>query len=107
MLHNFSFPKSPHPVNKGPPIIAATLNYCDIMNNPFEFYCQEYEKELAEISQIFLRIIPKYVPEFGKGKFNWSMGKCDQKIRIGRYSPAFALYVGIKNDGFMDKQQFE
>lgn len=25
-------------------ITVATLNYCDIMNNPFEFYCQEHEK---------------------------------------------------------------
>ena len=35
------------------------------------------------------------------------MGKIDQKIRIGRYSPAFALYVGIKNDGFMTQEEFE
>lgn len=26
------------------PIVVATLNYCDIMNNPFEFYCQDFEK---------------------------------------------------------------
>lgn len=32
------------PPREKKPIIVATLNYCDIMNNPFEFYCQEYEK---------------------------------------------------------------
>ena len=35
------------------------------------------------------------------------MGKIDQKIRVGRYSPAFALYVGVKNDGFMSREEFD
>lgn len=34
------------------PLQIATLNYCGIMNSPFEFYCHELEKELKEISEI-------------------------------------------------------
>ena len=45
----------------------------------------------------------QYFKDFDKKKFKWQMGKIDQKIRIGRYSPAFALYVGVKNDGFMTR----
>ena len=88
-------------------ITVATLNYCDIMNNLFEFYCQEYERELTCISDLFVQIIPTYIPDFNKDKLKWPLGKVDQKIRIGRYSPAFALYVGVKNDGFMNKEEFE
>jgi hypothetical protein len=25
---------------------VATLNYCGIMNSPFEFYCPDFEREL-------------------------------------------------------------
>lgn len=27
-------------------LTVACLNYCGIMNSPFEFYCEEFEKEL-------------------------------------------------------------
>lgn len=27
-------------------ITVATLNYCGVMNSPFEFYCEEYQNEL-------------------------------------------------------------
>lgn len=88
------------------PLTVATLNYCDIMNNPFEFYCQDFQEDLAHISEVYLRLLPTYFPNFDKNKFAWKMGKIDQKIRVGRYSPAFALYVGIKNDGFMTREEF-
>ena len=85
----------------------ATLNYCDIMNNPFEFYCDDFKKELSEISVTFVKILSQYIPNFDDKKFMWEMGKIDQKIRIGRYSPSFSLYVGIENDGFLNREQFE
>ena len=94
-------------MDKNRTIKVATLNYCDIMNNPFEFYCDDFAKELTEISDTFQRILPIYFPNFDKAKFKWDMGKIDQKIRVGRYSPCFALFVGIKNDGFMNRQEFE
>lgn len=35
------------------------------------------------------------------------MGKIDQKVRIGRYSPAFSLNVGIGHDRFLTREEFE
>jgi len=52
-------------------LTVATLNYCGIMNNPYEFYCEDIELELKEISNIFLGLIPKYIPNFEKEKFKW------------------------------------
>lgn len=31
-------------------LTVATLNYCGIMNSPFEFYCDDFYTELTEIS---------------------------------------------------------
>ena len=31
-------------------LTVATLNYCGIMNSPFEFYCDDFYTELSEIS---------------------------------------------------------
>ena len=87
-------------------LIIATLNYCDIMNNPFEFYCQEFQKELEQLSDIFVSLIPNYLP-FTSTTFAWKMGKIDQKIRIGRYSPAFDPEAGIQHDRFVSRQEFE
>jgi hypothetical protein len=70
-------------------LIVATLNYCGIMNSPFEFYCAEYQNELQKISEIFTSLLPKYIPNFVKEKFVWEMGKIDVKFRVGRYSPMF------------------
>lgn len=41
-------------------LIVATLNYCGIMNSPFEFYCNDYEQELKDIGACFLSILPLY-----------------------------------------------
>lgn len=32
-------------------LTVATLNYCGIMNSPFEFYCDDYLTELKDISK--------------------------------------------------------
>lgn len=32
-------------------ITVANLNYCGIMNSPFEFYCDDYLTELKDISK--------------------------------------------------------
>lgn len=34
------------------------------------------------------------------------MGKIDLKVRVGRYSPMFALDVGIEKNKFINKEQF-
>jgi hypothetical protein len=65
------------------------------MNSPFEFFCEEFKKELSEISEIFLKLIPMYFHDFAKDKFKWEMGKIDVKLRVGRYSPMFRVDVGI------------
>lgn len=31
-------------------LVVVTLNYCGIMNNPFEFYCAEFARELETLS---------------------------------------------------------
>lgn len=32
-------------------LTVATLNYCGIMNSPYEFYCDDYLTELKDISK--------------------------------------------------------
>lgn len=32
---------------------VATLNYCGIMNSPYEFYCADYKDELEVIGERF------------------------------------------------------
>lgn len=65
------------------------------MNNPFEFYCQDYGPQLAAISSIFESLLPIYFPHFHRETFKWGMGKIDVKVRTGRYSPLFSPQVGI------------
>jgi hypothetical protein len=49
---------------------VLTLNYCGIMNNPFEFYSQSMGTELAAISQIFDDLVHFYFKlEKGSNKF--------------------------------------
>lgn len=86
-------------------LTVATLNYCGIMNSPFEFYCDDYLTELKDISKEFLELIPIYFPQFDKSNFAWNMGKVDQKIRT-RYSPMFYLMVGIENNKFQSREAF-
>jgi hypothetical protein len=76
-------------------LFVGSLNYCSIMNSPFEFYCQDLGEELHEISNIFSTLIPQYVPNFNQNSFKWGMGKIDVKVRTERYSPLFKLGVGI------------
>jgi hypothetical protein len=37
---------------------VATLNYCGIMNSPFEFYCEDYLTELKDVSNEFIKLLP-------------------------------------------------
>lgn len=99
--------KAPEDILNKKTLTVATLNYCGIMNSPFEFYCEEYEPELKEISSIFLSLIPRYVPTFNKEKFKWEMGKIDLKVRVGRYSPMFKVDIGIENGKFVNRVDFE
>jgi len=36
-------------INPNKILTVATLNYCGIMNSPFEFYCDDYMDILKEI----------------------------------------------------------
>lgn len=76
------------------------------MNSPFEFYCQDLEKELAQISSIFASLIPQYVPDFDQESFKWGMGKIDVKVRAERYSPLFSLSAGIEEGHFVTRERF-
>jgi hypothetical protein len=35
------------------------------------------------------------------------MGKVEQKVRLGRYSPSFDLNVGIEGNRFLSRKEFE
>ena len=84
-------------------LTIATLNYCGIMNSPFEFYCDDYLTELKDISKEFVELLPTYFKDFDKATFKWNMGKIDLKFR-NRYSPMFSMRAGIdENDNFMSK----
>ena len=72
-------------------ISVATLNYCGIMYSPFEFYSEEYKNDLENISNIFVRLLPNYIPDFNPKEFKWTMGKLELKLKLGRYSPMFHL----------------
>lgn len=106
-VNNSGESKTPENLLDKKTLTVATLNYCGIMNSPYEFYCEEIELELKEISAIFLALLPKYFPNFNKEKFKWEMGKVDVKIRIGRYSPMFKVDVGIENGKFLSKADFD
>ena len=94
-------------VDSGNMLTVATLNYCGIMNSPFEFYCDDYLTQLKQIGQQFVELLPKYFPEFDKKTFKWNMGKIDLKYR-NRYSPMFIINAGIKEDKtFMTQEEFE
>ena len=86
-------------------LTVATLNYCGIMNSPFEFYCDDYLTELKDISKQFVNVIPRYFPTFNKTNFKWEMGKIDLKFRT-RYSPMFYLTSGIENHKFVSEETF-
>jgi hypothetical protein len=78
---------------------VLTLNYCGIMNNPFEFYSQSNWAELSEISKIFDELLRAHYKFEPGTKWKWQMGKVEQKVRIGRYSPSFDATVGIHESG--------
>ncbi len=103
---NSSDAKMPEDITSKKFLTVATLNYCGIMNSPFEFYCEQFENQLKQISKIFEGLLPQYFPKFSKDKFKWEMGKVDVKIRVGRYSPMFTLDVGIENNKFINRQEF-
>ena len=105
-VNNSEKSKAPEDILSKRTLTVATLNYCGIMNSPFEFYCEEMELELKEISSIFLSLLPRYIPNFNKEKFKWEMGKIDLKVRVGRYSPMFQADVGIINGKFINKADF-
>lgn len=44
-------PLEPSQIMPTSTLTVATLNYCGIMNSPFEFYCDDYMTELKEISR--------------------------------------------------------
>lgn len=99
--------KSPEDLINKSTLTVATLNYCGIMNSPFEFYCEEFENQLKDISVIFLSLLPKYIPNFSKDTFKWDLGKIDVKLRIGRYSPMFTPEVGVEQGKFLNRADFE
>lgn len=78
------------PLNQGE-LKVLTLNYCGIMNNPFEFYSQSFWSELDAISNIFKQLVQQYFKLQDDKGFKWNMGKVEQKVRMGRYSPSFDL----------------
>ena len=86
-------------------LIIASLNYCGIMNSPFEFYCEDYLPMLKDISNEFLKVLPEYFPAFNKATFKWDMGKIDLKFR-NRYSPMFLLEAGIEKNKFISEEVF-
>lgn len=77
------------------------------MNSPYEFYCQDFEEKLAQISKIYVGLLPKYVPHFDPSKFSWKCGEIDKAIRKGRYAPVFDPEVGVVDGKFLTRAQFE
>ena len=77
-------------------ISVGTLNYCDIMNNPYEFYCEEpiARAKLEKISEIFSRLMKSKIPNFDEKAFKWKCASLDKDVR-DRYSPFFKPDVGI------------
>ena len=94
-------------------LVVATLNYCGIMQSPYEFYVEEYMDELNQISKKFEDIAENYnIKDFDKrkqGKFNWAGGKLDHWFRPDRYSPMFNFMVGydLRQQKFLTKKEFE
>ncbi len=74
---------------------VLTLNYCGIMNNPFEFYSQSLWSELSKISFIFDKLAHEYFKLSERAPVEWNMGKVEQKVRLGRFAPCFHAGVGI------------
>ena len=77
------------------------------MYSPFEFYSEEFKKDLEQVSDIFTKLLPNYLPNFNPKEFKWTMGKLDLKFKIGRYSSMFRLKTGIEEDRFLDREQFQ
>ena len=102
-------------------LVVATLNYCGIMQSPYEFYVEEYMDELKQISNTFEKIIAENynIKNFNKrnqkdekgqkSKFKWKGGKLDHWFRPDRYSPMFDSMVGydIRQQKFLTKKEFE
>ena len=88
-------------------LTVASLNYCGIMNSPFEFYCDDYLVELKDIGREYLALLPSYFEGFDKATWKWNMGKIDLKLR-NRYSPMFQLDAGITpSNCIMSREEFE
>lgn len=60
---------------------VATLNYCGILKNPFEFYSGQFLSELRILSDLFNRLRVKYVSCPTNEDFGWKFGKLDKKIK--------------------------
>lgn len=84
----------------------ATLNYCGIAFSPFEFYFSDYNEELKEISSIFRKLVPQYVPNFNEATFKWEMGKIEKNFKKKRYSPMFDPEVGVFWGRFITREEF-
>lgn len=97
-------PQTSHQKNT---ISVATLNYCGIAFSPFEFYFKDYEKDIAAISAIFRKLIPKYVKNFNEKTFKWEMGKIDKTFKKGRYSHMFDGTVGVFWKTLLNRNEFE
>jgi hypothetical protein len=68
---------------------VAILNYSGIMDNPFEFYCGDFQQELKDISHLFVRLLPNSFLEFSKKTSNgrWERSTSSTVPDISRCSP--------------------
>lgn len=97
------------PIARRQNLIVASLNYCGIMNSPFEFYIQDQHKGVDEINKIFKQLVTKRIPGFNfndKKNNQWKGSNIDQKFRMKRYSPMFDIMVGINRGKLMSRAQF-
>ena len=94
-------------------LVVATLNYCGIMQSPYEFYVNKFSNDLMAISNTFEKVAQTYnIKDFDKrkqGNFNWAGGKLDHWFRPDRYSPMFDSMVGydLRQQKFLTKKEFE
>ena len=91
-------------------LIVATLNYCGIMNCPYEFYINKLEHDLRKIGDIFTGYAVKYkVPGFDPNNkdFKWPGAKIDHYFRKDRYTSMFTRDVGIENGVFLSEAEFK
>ena len=85
------------------------------MYSPYEFFTQQFEKELTEICDKFDKLIEEEkVPGYQQrhppkeGKFEWKSSKVDHFMRPHRYSPFFHINIGIDkiNRKFQTRKEF-